>query len=533
MTSSLTSKYEKLSECGQYYYDEDAAERVVKFIERFCTHIKGELAGQPIILEDWQKDDIIRPAFGWKLMAGDARRYSTVYVEIPRKNGKSALGACIALYLLCADREPGAEVYSAAGDREQARLVFEPAKKMVENSPFLSKRLKGYKNSVVHEKSNSFYKVISADANTKHGFNAHGIIFDELHVQPNRELYDVLTTSVGARRQPMTFIITTAGIKDSFGEEMHNMALQIRDGILEDDSFLPVIYCADPEDDIKDLEVWKKANPGLGVIIKLNYLKKQLQKALNQPSFLNTFKQLHLNIWTGAITAWLSDNEWKIGNQGRKSEEELAGRDCFAALDLSATRDLTCFGLLFPWDDGSFYFHPMFWCPEDTVRWKSENENVNYQVWVDAGYIITTPGNFIDFDFIIEYILEECEKYNVINIAVDRWRLHQFSRLMNEEIKLFPYGQGFRDMSPAIEHAEKILLAGRLNHYGHPVMKWMLNNLMLESDAAGNKKPSKRKSKNKIDGMVVKLMAIGSYFMWLADEDNKPSKYETEGIKTL
>jgi phage terminase large subunit-like protein len=261
----------------KYYFDEEAADRAVNFIEQFCTHVKGELAGKAFILEQWQKDDIVRPLFGWKSKDTDYRKYRTCYVEIPRKNGKSNLAAALALYLLFADGEPGAEIISAAGDRGQANIVYHIAQEMIKNNKHLRSKAKVLRNTI--EYKSSWYKSISAEAYTKHGLNCHGIIFDELHTQPNRELWDVLTTSVGARRQPLIISLTTAGHdRASICYEMHEYSEGVLNGSIEDDSFLPVLYKAETDMDWTDPETWKKANPGYGSICNEAYFMDAVKK---------------------------------------------------------------------------------------------------------------------------------------------------------------------------------------------------------------------------------------------------------------
>jgi len=314
-----------------FWYDEEAAERAVKFFATCLTHTKGEWAGQPLALSDWQANEIIRPLFGWKRADG-TRKYRTAYIQIPRKAGKSTLSAGIALYMLLADKEPGAEVYSAAADRDQAAIVFEMARGMVDASEPLRKRTQGFKRSLVVPSTASSYKVLSADAYTKHGLNAHAIIFDELHAQPDRELWDVLTTSTGARRQPLTIAITTAGYdRHSLCYEVYDYAVKVRDGILDDESFLPVIYEASLEDDWKAPATWRKAHPGLGVSVREEYFEQECAKAAQLPSYENTFKRLLLNVWTEQDTRWLAMDAWDACGD---ELPDLDGQICFAGLDL-------------------------------------------------------------------------------------------------------------------------------------------------------------------------------------------------------
>jgi len=442
----------------EYYYDEKSANRVIKFIEKHITHVKGELAGQPIILENWQKDDIIKPVFGIKRKRDDFRRFRTVYVEIPRKNAKSTLGAAIALYLLLSDGERGAEIYSAAGDALQARIIFEIAQGMVNQNPELASRCKTFQHSIRKENSLSFYKVISAEAGTKYGFNSHGIIFDELFVQPDRELWDVLTTSTGSRRQPLIFAITTAGFdKESICYEMHEYAVRVRDGIIQDDSFLPIIYAAPMEADIYSVDTWKVANPGYGSIVKEEYILEQVNKIKNQPSFESTFRRLHLNQWVGTAETWIPDDVWMNCSQPIVSDGE-----CFGGLDLARYRDVAALVLFFP-QSGSVL--PFFWVPEDVVEERSRREGVNYDVWVRNGLMYTTPGNAIDHNYIEKKIRELREEYNFISIEYDRWSSYDIIKnLLEDGFPMNEIGQGYQSMSAPTKELEKLVISGQLRH---------------------------------------------------------------------
>ena len=297
---------------SDFYFDERAATIAVNFFEKLLRHSKGEWAGQPFVLQPWQRDQIIRPLFGWKRPDG-TRKYRVAYIEVPRKNGKSSLAAGIANLLLFADDEPSAEVYSAAADRDQAAIVFDEAKAMTEGAPVLARRVDIYKRSIVDAKTRSVYRVLSADAFTKHGLNVHGVIFDELHAQPNRDLWDVLKTGTGARRQPMFMQITTAGYdRNSICWEQHEYATKVLDGVIEDPEFFAYIAAADVDDDWLDEAIWRKANPSLGVTVKLDYLQAEARRAEQTPAYQNTFRRLHLNQWTQQETRWLSLEAWNL-----------------------------------------------------------------------------------------------------------------------------------------------------------------------------------------------------------------------------
>jgi len=517
-----------MTSLDKYYYDEDAAERVIAFIERHITHVKGELAGQPFILEEWQKDDIIRPLFGMKNSETGLRKFQTCYIELPRKNGKSSLSAGLALYLLFADGEKGAEVYSAAGDRQQAGIVFDIAKSMALNDPAIKNNCKLFKSSIVHEKSNSFYKAISAEASTAHGFNASAIIFDELHVQPNRDLWDTLTTSTGARKQPLTMAITTAGYdRNSICWEVHEYAMKVESGAIQDETFLSCVYAAQPDDDFMSPETWAKANPGYGTIVKKEYLEKESKKAEKVVSYENTFRRLHLNQWTTNETKWLSQKQWEKCDIAPIELSKYRGRQCWAGLDLASVRDISAFVLVFE-EDNKFEVLPFFFSPKDNAYTRSRRDGVDYLGWEKEGYMELTPGNVTDYEFIKDKIKEVCEQVNIQSIAYDRWNASQLViDLMNEGIPMEPFGQGFASMNQPTKELERLVLDKKLNHAGNPILTWMLNNIQVKVDPAGNIKMDKGKSKEKIDGMIALVMGLGCY---LNRDEDANSGYEDRGI---
>lgn len=496
---------------GAYWYDEDAAERAITFFPRFLTHVKGEWAGRPFELSTWQAEQIIRPLFGWKKADG-TRRYRTVYVEVPRKNGKSSLAAGIALILLYTDREPGAEVYSAAADRDQAAIVFDTAKQMVLASPELSAISEIYRRSIVVPGTGSTYQVLSADVKGKHGKNASGVIFDELHAQPTRDLWDVLNTSTGARRQPVTVAITTAGYdRETIGFEIHDYACKVRDGIIPDDTFLPVLYGAKEDEDWRDPKVWWSVNPGLGVSVKPEYLEQEARKAVETPAYQNTFRRLHLNQWTSQNTRWIDLAAWDACN-APVDTEALRGRHATAGLDLSSTTDLSAFVLLFPptEEGGAYDVVAWFWMPEDNVQKRSRKDRVPYDVWVREGFIEATPGNVVDYDRIRARINEIGETYYVHEMALDRWNATQIAtQLQQDGIQVVAFGQGYQSMSSPTKDLEALIVSKRIRHGGNPVLRWMADNVSVKQDPAGNLKPDKAKSTGRIDGIVALIMALG------------------------
>jgi len=499
--------------------------KIITWIEKYITHVKGELAGKPLRLEKWQKK-ILNDVFG--IMRGSVRQYRTVYIEVPRKNAKSTLGAAIGLYMLGADGEQGAEIYSAAGDRFQAGIIFDIAKQMVLQNPELSKRYQCWQNSITYHKKNNRYKAISADAKTKHGFNSHCILFDELHTQPNRELVDVLATSTGARLQPITFYFTTAGFdKTSICWEIHEYARKVIEGSIVDDTFYGVIFKAEEDADIYSESTWRKANPGYGTIVKKEYIEEQVNKVKNNPSFENTFRRLHLNQWTTSEIRWIQDEVWM---ECAGELPDVTGLDCWAGLDLASTRDISAFVLLFPVDE-MFVTIPFFFVPDIMAKERNQRDGVDYINWIRQGYIIETPGNVTDYNFIRAKINELAEIYNIRGIAYDRWNASQLvNDLVDDGAKMDPFGQGFASMSAPTKELEKLVYGKQLVHGGNPVLRWMCSNVMIRQDPAGNIKIDKEKSTEKVDGMVGLVMALGEY---MTDDSPGTSVYEERGILEL
>tara|TARA_Y100000004_G_scaffold173316_1_gene211059 strand:- start:10420 stop:11970 length:1551 start_codon:yes stop_codon:yes gene_type:complete len=512
-----------------YYYDETSAERACSFIEQFITHTKGELSQTPITLEDWQKDDIIKPLFGWKHKETNLRKYRTCYVEIPRKNGKSTLAAAIAIYIFFADNERGAEVYSCAGDRNQASIIFDIAKNMIQNNPELLKRCEVYRSSIINPSKGNTYKALSADAKLQHGHNAHAILFDELHTQPNRDLWDVMKTSTGARTQPLLIALTTAGASKTDGNicwEVHDYAIKVQQGVITDETFLPVVYAAEDDDDIQLESTWKKANPNYGVSVKKEYLKAEAKLASELPSYENSFRRLHLNQWTTNETKWLSDNQWTACDK-ELNLDILKNQVCYGGLDLASTRDLSALTLIFPMDDGLIHVVPFYWLPELTAQERSQKDKVPYTTWAKQGYINLTDGDVQDYNFIRHTINELALKYQIKSIAFDRWNSSQLvNNLVEDGATMSPFGQGYASMSAPTKELEKYVLKKKLVHGNNPVLRWQVQNVQLRTDPAGNIKIDKARSSEKVDGVVSLAMALGEYMT----NDTGASVYDQRGI---
>ncbi len=492
-------------------YNKEAADYAVAFIEAL-KHTKGIWAGKPFDLIDWQ-EQIVRDLFGI-LKPNGYRQFNTAYVEIPKKQGKSELAAAIALLLTCGDGEQRAEVYGCAADRQQASIVFEVAADMVRMSPALSKRVKLLASTkrIIYLPTNSFYQVLSAEAYSKHGFNVHGVVFDELHTQPDRRLFDVMTKGSGdARTQPLFFLITTAGTDtQSICYEVHQKAEDILEGRKQDPRFYPVIYGTSEKDDWTDPEVWKKANPSLGITVEIDKVEAACESAKQNPAEENTFRQLRLNQWVKQSVRWMPMAKWDACGFAVDSAG-LEGRVCYGGLDLSSTTDITAFVLVFPPEDeeDKFSVLPYFWMPAANMDLRIRRDHVQYDVWEKQGHLFTTEGNVVHYGFIEKFIEELGMRYNIREIAFDRWGAVQMTQnLQGLGFTVVPFGQGYKDMSPPTKELMKLTLEEKIAHGGHPVLRWMMDNIFVRTDPAGNIKPDKEKSTERIDGAVATIMAL-------------------------
>ena len=493
------------------HYDKAAADYAVRFIE-CLAHTKGTWAGKPFELIDWQ-ERIIRDLFG-VLKPNGYRQFNTAYIEIPKKNGKSELAAAVALLLTCGDGEEHAEVYGCAADRQQAAIVFDVAADMVRMCPALNKRVKilTSQKRIVYVPTNSFYQVLSAEAYSKHGFNIHGVVFDELHTQPNRKLFDVMTKGSGdARMQPLYFLITTAGTDtNSICYEQHQKAQDILEGRKIDKTFYPVIYGAPDDADWTSPEVWKNSNPSLGETIGMDKVEAACESAKQNPGEENAFRQLRLNQWVKQTVRWMPMHKWDACKVDF-DESLLEGRVCYGGLDLSSTTDITAFVLVFPPtdEDDHYYILSYFWLPEETLELRVRRDHVPYDLWQRQGYLMTTEGNVVHYSFIENFIDELGTRFNIREIAFDRWGAVQMSQnLEGLGFTLVQFGQGYRDMSPPTKELMKLTLEQKIAHNGHPVLRWNMDNIFIKRDPAGNIKPDKEKSTEKIDGTVATIMAL-------------------------
>ena len=513
------------------HYDKDAADYAVMFIESLC-HTKGTWAGKPFELIDWQ-EQIIRDLFG-VLKPNGYRQFNTAYIEIPKKQGKSELAAAVALLLLCGDGEERAEVYGCAADRNQAKIVFGVAVDMVRFCPALSKRVKILESQkkITYLPTNSSYQVLSADVANKHGFNTHGVIFDELHTQPNRKLFDVMLQGSGdARMQPLYFLITTAGNDtNSICYEVHQKAIDIAEGRKVDPTFYSVIYGADEDEDWTDPKVWKKANPSLGITVGIDKVKAACESAKQNPGEENAFRQLRLNQWVKQSVRWMPMDKWDAC-AFPVSEDELEGRICYGGLDLSSTTDITAFVLVFPPldEEDKYYILPYFWIPEETLDLRVRRDHVPYDLWERQGTLMTTEGNVVHYGYIEKFIEQLGERFNIREIAFDRWGAVQMvQNLEGMGFTVVPFGQGFKDMSPPTKELMKLVLEEKIAHGGHPVLRWMMDNIFIRTDPAGNIKADKEKSTEKIDGAIATIMGLDRAIR--CGNDTGASVYDSRGL---
>lgn len=495
------------------HYDKKTADWAVFFIETLC-HTKGQWAGVPFKLLGWQ-EAIIRDLFG-TLKADGTRQFRQGYIEVPKKNGKSEIAAAVALYLLVADGEQRGEVYSCAADKDQASIVFDVAADMIKMNKYLSKNCKilDSRKKIIFVPTNSVYRVLSSDVHTKHGLNVSGVVFDELHAQPNRDLFDVMTKGSGdARKQPMFFYITTAGNNlKSVCYEQHCKAVDIIEGRKHDPTFYPCIYGASEEDDWTSPQTWLKANPSLGETISIDKVKEACDSAQQNPEEENSFRQLRLNQWVKQEVRWMPMKKWEACSKVY-ADKELEGEVCYGGLDLSSTGDITAFVLCFPpneeKDREEYVLKPFFWIPEENIEARSKKDHVYYDVWERQGFITATEGNVIHYGFIEKFIEQLGLKFNIAEIAFDRWGATQMTQDLEEMgFNVIPFGQGFKDMSPPTKEFMKLVLEKKIAHGNHPVLNWMLDNVYVRQDPAGNIKMDKSKSTEKIDGAVASVMAL-------------------------
>jgi phage terminase large subunit-like protein len=493
-------------------WDAEAARHAIEFF-RHLRHSTGEWAGKPFELQPWQAF-VIGSLFGWKRVDG-LRRFRTAYVEVARKNGKSAMLAGISLYALLADGEPGSHVYAAATTRDQARIVFGEAERMVDASPALRARVTKTVNNLAVLPTSSWFRPLSADASKMDGLNVHFAAVDEVHEHPNPEIIQKLNTATGARRQPLIFEITTAGHdRLSVCWQHHEFSVKALEGSVPTeaaDSWFAYIATIDTGDDWTNPAVWIKANPSLGVTVKVEDLKRQVEEAREMPAQQNAIRRLRLNEWTEQATRWIDMGVWAEG-AAPFDEEELAGRSCYGGLDLARVNDLSSLALIFPPKQAGGPVKVIWrhWCPDDDILRRSRRDRAPYTVWRDQGWLVATEGNTTDFRFIEAEIVTMARRFNILEVAYDRTFAGELVRnLQDEGLAMVEFGQGFISMGPAAAEFMRLLIGRQLRHGGNPIATWCASNVAVRRDPAGNEKPDKERSTERIDAVVAAIMAVG------------------------
>ena len=493
-----------------YYFDEVAAQRPIDFIQRFCRHSVGEWAGKPFLLEPWQHF-LLWVLFGWKRKSDGYRRFKTAMIHISRKNGKTQLLAAIGIYLLVADKEAGAEIYSAATKKDQAKILFDESRRMVQSSPSLKKLVQSFRNNMCVLETHSKFEPLSSEEHTLDGLRVHGALIDELHSHKTRNVYDVLETATSSRRQPLVVCITTSGFPfpDSICLELLGYGEKVIRGILNDETFFSLSFSLDKDDRWDDETKWVKANPNLGVSVKLDDLRAKATKAKETPSAQNNFKTKHLNIWCNSRSRWVPIERWDACKEDFRIEE-LIGKECYAGLDLSTTTDISAFVLVFPGEHETYRVLPFFWVPEENAELRARRDRVPYPQWCREGLITATPGNVVDYTFIQHRIVELSKVYQIKEIRSDPWNaMHLLQRLQEDDgLKVVEHRQGFASMSAPMKQLETLVMSQKLRHNSNPVLRWMWDNVSVKMDPAGNIKPDKEKSAEKIDGVVAMLMGV-------------------------
>ncbi len=527
-------------------WDAAAARHAIAFFSHL-RHSTGEWANHPFELQPWQ-GFVIGSLFGWKRADG-LRRFRTAYVEVARKNGKSVMLAGTALYALVADGEPGSHVYAAATTRDQARIVFGEAERMVDASPPLRARITRTVNNLAVMSTSSWFRPLSADATKMDGLNVHFAAVDEVHEHPNAEIIQKLNTATGARRQPLIFEITTAGHdRHSVCWQHHEFSVKALEGTIpaeSADSWFAYIATIDPGDDWTDPLVWGKANPSLGITVKVEDLKRQVEEAREMPAQQNAIRRLRLNEWTEQVTRWLDMEVWDEGGPPKGSDlatvkvgldavgERITGQPCYGGLDLARVNDLSAFVLLFPptgeGDLGSKWIALCrFWVPEEDILRRSRRDRVPYDVWRDQGLLVATPGNTTDFAFIEQEILELAACYDMRELAFDRTFAGEIvQNLQDEGLTLVQFGQGFLSLAAPTAELERLSVSRALWHGGHPVLRWNASNVAVRQDPAGNIKPDKERSTERIDGISALVNALGRA---MVRGDGERSIYEERGF---
>lgn len=576
--SAERSRWESLD--GQYWFDAASAARPSAFMHRYLKLTKGSGAGKPVELLPWQEWLLVRPLFGWRRVSDGRRRFRRCFVFVPKKNGKSTLCAALGLSLAFADGEPGAEVYSASGDEKQARIVWGDSAAMAEQSPeFLEDSgVQVLANSIVQPHSNSSYQPLTAKAASKHGFNVHGLVFDELHAQKSRALYDTLRRGISARTQPVILVITTAGDdRESICYEEYQDAKRIRDGVFRDDTVLPVIFEPAVGADWTDVATWHACNPSLGVAKSLDYMREECEAARREPRKRNDFLRLELNVWTESRSVWITPEAWADCRRSGPEPSDLAELPCVLGFDLSETVDLTCVAALWRRPDGpgsrrpadrmalgpatsdvadatpgvagdpepavlavdfSVYVRTWFFMPKAILeaRVRERRDAVPWDVWARDGWIRATPGEIIDYSAIRHLVARELiPRWKPREAGFDPYNSRQLMPVLQDDgLPVVEVRQGFLTLSAPCKLFEGLVASRRIEHDGNPVMAWCVSNCEVATDAAGNIKPQKpggdARSSRRIDGVSATVTGLAR-LMVLPLRSGSP--YARRGVRAV
>jgi len=513
--------------------------RVIDFIETLKLSTGADV-GVNFILRDWQKEIIFELFATPDPDTPQKKAVRTAVFTVARKNGKSEFAAGLCLAYLCGPLAgTSQQVYSAAADRYQAALIFRAMESMILQDVELSAilRINNSTKHIFHDASNSFYAALSSDAKTKHGFNPVFFIYDELAQAPNRVLYDVLSTATGAQSEPLALVISTQSADDnSIMSELVDYGLKVNSGEIYDPTFKLFYYAAAEDDDPWEEATWRKANPALGDFRSLEEMQQFAKRAQRVPAMEATFRNLYLNQRVDSTTPFITRSVWQT-NTGPLSYEQmyesLVGMTCYGGLDLSAKNDLTALVLVFPMEDDMYCCLPFFWTPEEGLPDKADRDKAPYGLWVRQGYLYTSPGKTIDYGWVVKRYAELAVEFDIQCVAFDRWRIDDFKREADNlgvDINLVPHGQGFKDLNPAVEVMEDVLVDGRLSHGGHPVLTWNVSNTVIEQSPAGDRKFTKAKSTGRIDGAVALGMALR---VAVSEGETYASRYEDEGLMVL
>lgn len=522
---------------GKYWYDETAADRAAQFFPKHLRLTDAEWAGKPFVLQGWQEHDIVRPLFGWKRPDG-TRRYRRAYVWVPRKNGKTELAAGLSLLMLLGDAEPGGQVFSIAAEKEQASIVFNKAATMVASAPSLSTLIESFKHSIYVPRLNASFRPLSGKPKGKHGLSMSGLVGDEIHEWPTGDLYTFVHDSASARRQPLEFLISTAGVSGSYGEEVYRECQAMLAGDIDDPETLVVIYAAPADADWTSPDVWRAANPNFGVSLKADTMAAECRRAQQIPRLEGDFKRYRLNIWTDQATPWLPidavDDDGKrfgwmhcsgdIAWNAPEFEARLQGKRCFGGLDLSSIADITALVWWFPVQPGleKPVMLSRFWKPEDLIKDHARRDRQPYEQLVKSGALFATPGNVVDYAFIREQIRRDGEAFAIAyrgqshreahegGLALDRWNATDTTTILQAEgLPVVKFGQGFASMSAPSKELERLVISNAFEHGGHPLLERHARAVAVKTDPADNIKPVKPTKHRRVDGIVAGVMALG------------------------